>query len=264
MRPQPAAQPFFHGGGGADPFVTRRKPPTQREPQPPDGQPKPKMTKTAQTVLAGCSTGVIILLILAVALALLPHLLGMQMLAVVSGSMKPAIPVYSMVLVKAAPYEQIKVRDVITFKTANTMVTHRVVEKRDGEKKLVTKGDANNATDAPISYENVVGVVRFHMRFLGYPLSWLQSTSHKIIAVTVVIAVWLIVFILVSGFGAEPQATGETRSNTKRKSARRRTPHDQASQKAHYHRNPVRRPGGYYHRWRHHGLPVGQDPCRDQ
>ena len=56
------------------------------------------------------------------------------------------------------------------------MVTHRVVEVNEEDKSFITKGDANDVNDAnPISYENVVGVVKMCIPLLGYITMYIKT-----------------------------------------------------------------------------------------
>ena len=57
------------------------------------------------------------------------------------------------------------VGDVITYKSNNNFITHRIVEIR--ENKIITKGDANNVVDEPIYRNQVVGKVVRNVNKLG-------------------------------------------------------------------------------------------------
>lgn len=113
---------------------------------------------------------IILIILLFLAGALFgPKLFGYDMLAVVSGSMEPNIPVGSIVYVREVPFEDIEVGDVISFNVSqDTLVTHRVEEIDENKQEITTKGDANNTNDGePISYSNVKGKVFFSIPFLG-------------------------------------------------------------------------------------------------
>lgn len=71
---------------------------------------------------------------------------------VLSGSMEPALPVGGVIVTQAVPVSEIAVGDIVTLKTGDALVTHRVVEilYKEGDPKpwFRTKGDANQEPDA--------------------------------------------------------------------------------------------------------------------
>lgn len=118
-----------------------------------------------------------------IAMLAIPILLGMQVLAVTSGSMEPTIPVGSVVYAQPAAFEDIQVGDIITFhlEKSGTKVTHRVVEKDEELWCVSTQGDANEDPDAqPTSYKNVDGVVRCVIPYLGRIAVLLNEIHGKI------------------------------------------------------------------------------------
>ena len=80
---------------------------------------------------------------------------GYSMFEVQTGSMSKAIEAGDMIVVKKE--NDIEINDIITFKQGNDFVTHRVVEIYNDT--LVTRGDANNTKDDPITKSQVVGKV---------------------------------------------------------------------------------------------------------
>jgi len=148
--------------------------------------------KIAKNILFWVSTA---LLILAIALVAVPKLFGVDFRAIVSGSMTPEIPVGSLVVIVPAEAEDIKVGDDISFVTAGEkVVTHRVVKIDREKNEFTTWGIANDPTakDAPSKYENILGVVRLHIPVLGRVFSWFAPLSNKIIAITVIVAIYLL------------------------------------------------------------------------
>ena len=98
-----------------------------------------------------------------------PILFGIRSYVVVTGSMKPALPVGSMVF--TAPKNVYEVGNIITFKRGNIAITHRIYDIKDG--KIITKGDANNAPDSQVVLKSdIIGrdvaVVPFIGRFTGF------------------------------------------------------------------------------------------------
>lgn len=89
-----------------------------------------------------------------------PSIFGYQMKAVLSGSMEPGIKTGSLILIKqTANGDQFGKGDVITFITEEKiLVTHRIVEVKDGGQRYITKGDNNNGPDLePVHINNIVG-----------------------------------------------------------------------------------------------------------
>ena len=120
---------------------------------------------------------IIVVLIILVGILFVPRFFGYQNFAVISGSMEPNMPVGSIVYAHPEDFENIKVNDVISYRVnEETMVTHRVVEVNEEDKSFITKGDANDVNDAnPISYENVVGVVKMCIPLLGYITMYIKT-----------------------------------------------------------------------------------------
>lgn len=85
------------------------------------------------------------------------HLFGYTLLEVVTGSMSGTIEIGDGVIVKLT--SDIKEDDVIVYKNEDKLITHRLI-KLD-ENTLITKGDANNVQDAPITKDMVMGKVIF-------------------------------------------------------------------------------------------------------
>lgn len=70
--------------------------------------------------------------------------------------------------------ENLKINDIITFEKENHLITHRIVELNENE--LITKGDANNVEDKPISYNQIIGKVIYIIPNVGI---WKKVFSEK-------------------------------------------------------------------------------------
>lgn len=80
---------------------------------------------------------------------------GYSVFSVATGSMEPVIKQNDVILVKSqSDYD---VEDIVTFKSDNAYVTHRIINKIGDS--IVTKGDANNAKDVAITKDDIVGKV---------------------------------------------------------------------------------------------------------
>lgn len=112
-----------------------------------------------------------------------------QIMVVQSGSMKPAIKMGSLVVVK--PTSGYKIGDIITYKSADDpkkTTTHRIVgvNEEQGFTFYKTKGDANDAPDLnPIFKENIVGKVLFFIPYLGYLVAFAKTLPGLIILIII-------------------------------------------------------------------------------
>lgn len=96
-----------------------------------------------------------------------PSIAGYTVLRITTGSMEPAYPTDTLLLVKKTEPEKIKKDDVISFYSTDPALdgavnTHRVMEikKEDGHWFYTTKGDANNVVDAyTVDSEYLIGKV---------------------------------------------------------------------------------------------------------
>lgn len=112
--------------------------------------------------------GVIFILLPLVAFLLITSrtslLFGLRTFTVLTGSMRPAIQVDSLVF--TIPEKEYHVNDVITFKRSDTNITHRIVGVKNNQ--LVTKGDANQEADPIlVSKELVIGKMFLTIPYLG-------------------------------------------------------------------------------------------------
>jgi signal peptidase len=74
--------------------------------------------------------------------------------------------------------QKIDEQDVIIFKSKDMRVVHRVVEKKNtnGEIRYITKGDANeNYDEGYVTEKDIIGIVNFKIKYIGYPTLWLRS-----------------------------------------------------------------------------------------
>jgi len=113
---------------------------------------------------------------------------------VYSGSMEPAIPVGSVVVIKPVDPETLKVGDILCFKIETespTTVTHRIINITS--QGFITKGDANEDPDTWIvKKENVVGKVIATIPYLGY-LGYFVRTPIGFILLIIIPAALLII-----------------------------------------------------------------------
>lgn len=117
---------------------------------------------------------------------------------ILSGSMEPTYHVGSMIYVKKADANSLKVGDPVTFylDDGKTVATHRIIEIDKENKTLRTQGDANETPDgAPVKFESVIGMPKFSIPNLGYFSAFVTGVPGKYIAVAVLLVVVLLSFI---------------------------------------------------------------------
>ena len=83
------------------------------------------------------------------------NLFGYTYFDIITGSMVDTINIDDYVFVKIT--KDVKKDDIISFKYDGVIVTHRIIEIND--KEIITKGDANNTIDNPITKDDVIGKV---------------------------------------------------------------------------------------------------------
>lgn len=133
---------------------------------------------------------VLIGLVLLLAIVLVGvRLIGLDVYVVLSGSMEPAYQTGAVIYVKEADTNALKSGDVITFYlNADTIATHRIVEvtEENGEIAFRTKGDANDVEDgSAVAASRVIGTPVFTIPYLGYLVSYIQSTSGRYATIAV-------------------------------------------------------------------------------
>ena len=104
-------------------------------------------------------------------------------LAIASGSMKPVFDRGSVVIIeqvnnKYNNYEKLKEGEIIAYRTEKAIIVHRLIRivNTDEDKFYYTKGDANkDEDDYLIKKENIIGIVRFNIPYIGYPTVWFSG-----------------------------------------------------------------------------------------
>ncbi len=78
------------------------------------------------------------------------------MASITSGSMWPVLKKGDFILIKGLQSENdIKVGDIIVYKNPKGFTIHRITEINGDT--ITTKGDANNVSDTPINFSDVIG-----------------------------------------------------------------------------------------------------------
>ena len=113
------------------------------------------------------------------------NLFGYAVFEVSTGSMRETLNIYDVIIVKIT--KDVDVDDIITFKKDDETITHRIAKITKDE--IITKGDANNTEDEPITLENVIGKVVSVCPKLGI---WIKVLSDPKILISIFITLVLI------------------------------------------------------------------------
>ena len=145
-------------------------------------------------ILFRCIFNAALFLMLIVAMVLLlPGLFGIRPYVVYSGSMEPKIPTGAVVFIKEGAYSP-ETGDIITFHNEDTAVTHRVVKKEEGT--FITKGDANNIEDSPISADKIIGKYKGRIPKLGDFAMFLQTPLGMAVFIGIPVCAFIIYDII--------------------------------------------------------------------
>lgn len=111
-----------------------------------------------------------------------PTVFGVAPMVVLSGSMsgnaEDHIEVGDLIFDTKPNIESLKIGDIISFMDGKTVITHRIIDiyiDENGQTAYITKGDANNAEDDPITAKDIIGIYRFRIPKLGDFALFLQE-----------------------------------------------------------------------------------------
>jgi signal peptidase len=159
------------------------------------------------------------LFVVLVGFSLFTHLAPLtsrQLFTITGGSMEPAIPVGSIVVVTPTDAATIAVGDVVTVRAGNDIVvTHRVSQVVNGPdgRSFEMKGDANLSPDGGlVPSRAIVGAADQFIPYAGYARAFL-STLPGLIAATAILGASLLTYVLlgmvVPPIGKPPTETRE-------------------------------------------------------
>lgn len=133
---------------------------------------------------------------------------GYRMFTIVTGSMEPEYTIGDVILVEETKYEELKLKDVITYEsrakgTEGMLVTHRIIDINAAKQELLTRGDANDADDPVIKGDQVLGKV-VHKFFL---ISLLTKLIRNKIGFyfLVFVPLVLVIFLEIADFVTQPK-----------------------------------------------------------
>ena len=117
-------------------------------------------------------------ILLVILIILVSGLFKYQMIAIATNSMIPTFAQGDAIIFEKIEKKDIKEGDVIVFRNNKKLISHRVINTKEGSSKLYfqTKGDANKSPDVNwTSEDDVLGVVRRVVKYIGYPTVWING-----------------------------------------------------------------------------------------
>lgn len=112
---------------------------------------------------------------------------GYTFFEVISGSMSPSIEKWDLILIKEM--DNYEVGDVVSFKYEDAYITHRIVEKND--ETYITKGDANNTVDTPITKDKIAGKV---VKIYSHAAAWIKVFTTPKVAIMGIVSIVLLCY----------------------------------------------------------------------
>lgn len=107
-------------------------------------------------------------------------------IAIVSNSMTPVFYRGDVVVLRKVDEKILKNMEkytIIVYSIGKQNIVHRIIDIKevDGEIYYQTKGDANNSPDANlVSQDQVIGIYKFSMKYIGYPSVWLSEYFNDV------------------------------------------------------------------------------------
>lgn len=117
------------------------------------------------------------------------NIFGYTFFEVVSGSMSPAIEKWDLIIVDLD--SEYKVGDIISYKKDGVYITHRIIEINKNT--IITKGDANNTIDNPITKDMVAGKV---VKIYSGGATWIKVFTTPKVIVGSIISLILIIYTM--------------------------------------------------------------------
>ena len=116
----------------------------------------------------------------------MPMPFGWGVSVVLSGSMEPTLSVNELVIVnEQSNYE---VDDIVVYQDGNMLVIHRIISTDENE--IITKGDANNVADEPISASDIKGKAMLNIPFVGALIRFLKTPAGFLLIIAAAIALF--------------------------------------------------------------------------
>lgn len=112
---------------------------------------------------------------------------------VLTGSMEPKLHAGDYILVlKTRNYKK---GDIVTYSKEGYYITHRIVKINN--KKVITKGDANNTNDEEIKKNKIIGKCIYKSKMLNFVI------NYKFFIISIFLLIYLISLIISNNKGKE-------------------------------------------------------------
>ena len=133
---------------------------------------------------------------------------GFRVFTIITGSMEPELKVGDVILVKEATFEELKLKDVITYEsddkgTEGMIITHRIIDIDKESKKIITKGDANDVEDPAIDSSQVYGKVSYKFTLISLLTKLVRNKYGFYFLIFVPLV--LVIFLEVADFVTQPK-----------------------------------------------------------
>lgn len=170
-----------------DPFLREAAPPLPAQPE------EARESGPLQIMYTVVSYAIIALLAMAILGFVAPLPFGVKLLNVQSGSMQPEYNINTLLWVVPTKFEKIKVGNDVTYRLeSGQLTTHRVIEIDRENRRLTTQGIHNSEFAEIIGYEQVRGVVRFHVHAIGGAMEKLSGEQGIYITIMIILAILLV------------------------------------------------------------------------
>ena len=115
---------------------------------------------------------------------------GFSIFQVITGSMSETIEIKDIVILKIT--KDVNENDIVTYKSGNDFITHRIIKKEENQ--IITKGDANDSEDKPITTDDIVGKVIFIISNVAVWENVLKTPQVIIAIILTIIVIWFFVY----------------------------------------------------------------------
>ncbi len=147
---------------------------------------------------------------------------GYSIMSVLTGSMEPNYNIGDIVIIKKTNTDELKVKDVITFYSADPdmngqIVTHRIndIINENGHLEFETKGDNNRMVDTEnVPEDKVIGKVQGRIPYVGKAATFMQTNRTAFFLIVILPMLVIMAFevkdiILIARSGEEDESEAD-------------------------------------------------------
>lgn len=150
--------------------------------------PEPKLGGKAalmtKRIFIGAIKVVLYVVFVATAVYYTPKILSKQLhtqyplATITSGSMWPALKTNDLILMKGISGTEAQIGQTVIYQNSKGFTIHRLIKRQGG--KLVTKGDANDVEDAPITESQVIGRIVYVFGSHPFRIPYLGAVARNL------------------------------------------------------------------------------------